>query len=267
MQAFPANSANMALGGFGPVNKNLDLERIHGTGAEGFTDYNTGKTPEYDFKKRPSADRQLSFDPKMRVEMLHGEESLGLGTSTFLEGAPASRKDIQRQTSETEQAATEGGGLSRTKSLAQRFRGISQPRRGDGPRITSPDARYSPRAFGPRSPDIGVASSTTPTSAIPKAQSAGGVGRMTKADEQNPFFNEYDEAYEKKGTTIKIAAEQKEQKEQSAAHVRSPSSPGAPALERRVTSDGVEDREQKSSFLSRVKSLKGGKRRVERPAP
>lgn len=239
MHAFAANSANMALGGSGPVNKNIDLEKIHGTGAEGFTDYNTTN----DLKKAQGGDKPVAFDPKARVEILHGEETQGLGTSTFLEGAPASRRDMQRRESENEQSALQGAGLSRTKSLAQRLRGISQPRRyGDG-RIMSPEARY-----GPRSPDNNVKIG---------AQSAGG---MTKSNEQNPFFDDYDEAFEKKGTTIKIAEDAK------AGRPRAPSSPnrGLPLLERRVTTDSAGEASKPSNgFLNRVKSLKGGKRRPE----
>ncbi|KAI7290927.1 hypothetical protein KC315_g19759, partial [Hortaea werneckii] len=39
MQAFGADSMNMVLGGSGPLRSKLDLDKIHGTGVEGFTDY------------------------------------------------------------------------------------------------------------------------------------------------------------------------------------------------------------------------------------
>jgi hypothetical protein len=247
MSAFPANSANNALGGAGPVNKNIDLDTFHGRGAEGFTDFNTT------VDKRPELEgRSLSFNPKDRADIIHGEETEGLGTSTFLEGAPASRTAIQRRESESHNAAAEGG-LGRKKSIAQRIRGISQPRRhqfGEGnPRITSPEARY---ASNPLSPEVKSA------------------GAYANKSERNPFFDDYDAAYDSKGAAIKSA--ESETKDASA---NSPSSPGPSRnpLTRALTADSVDgqaqgETKQPSGFLSRVKSLKGGRRpRPERPAP
>ncbi|KAF2738824.1 Pal1-domain-containing protein [Polyplosphaeria fusca] len=249
MHAFPKDSANNMLGGSGPINKNIDLETFHGRGAEGFTDYGRAGN-ENEFKKRPGMDeRAFSFNPKDRVEIVHGEESVGLGTSTFLEGAPASRTAIQRRESDYEKQAVDGG-LGRKKSIAQRIRGISQPRRGfaDGnPRITSPEARYGP---GARSPEAPL-----------QTQSAGGPA---KQNEPNPFFDDYDEAYEKKGASIKFA-----ESEVVGDPVKSPSSPRN-GLTRAMTTESVEsprDEKPASGFLTRMKSLKGGRRqRPERPA-
>lgn len=248
MEAFPLGSANNALGGSGPVNKNIDLETFHGRGAEGFTDFGTGG-PEY---KRPQIDgRSISFNPKDRDDIVHGEATVGLGTSTFLEGAPASRTAIQRRDSESRHAAIADGGLGRKKSIAQRIRGISQPRRayGDGPRIMSPEARYG--GGSPGSPM--------------QVQSAGGIG---KAGERNPFFDDYDAAYDKKGAAIKVA-----ESETREGPIKSPSSPaggGRNPLTRAMTADSagaVEESKPQSGFLNRVKSLKGGRRpRPERPA-
>jgi hypothetical protein len=222
------------------VNKNIDLERFHGVGAEGFHDYAGAGIDAY---KRPAAERTISFDPTSRVEPVHGEESVGLGTSTFLEGAPASRKDIQRRESETQDVGM-GGGLGRKKSLAQRIRGISRPERPAG----GFPARYGE-------------SITSPTSPGPQprmAQSAGGPSRANKQQDSNPFDNIYDEAYDKKGASIKIA----EQEQPSAGRTRAPSSPRR-ALERRVTADSAEEPKPTGGFLNRVKSLKGGRRRRE----
>lgn len=230
MHAFPAGSANNSLGGSGPVNQKIDLDRIHGRGAEGFSDFG-GAESQW---KKPGQENEFSV--KGRDDIMHGEQSHGLGTSTFLEGAPASRKAIEEE-SEKQRALAESG-LGRKKSIAQRFRGISQPRRyGDGPRITSPEARYAPG----RSP-------TGPYSAGPIAQ--------TKATEQNPFFaDDYDKAYEAKGATIKS----------SETDTKDPSSPGRNPLTRAVTTDSLPSptTEPKPSggFLNRVKSLKGGRRR------
>ena len=284
MEAFAKDSANNVLGGSGPLNKDIDFAQFHGRGAEGFTDYSTSATanplaepvsfgpnvgpnaPAQDNRRiRPTGDRASAFNPTARISHVHGEESLGLGTSTFLEGAPAARAAIQRRQSETDEVpGVENGGLGRKRSLAQKIRGISnanreRPFRPSG-RVTSPDALE--RATSPTSPG--------------RVQSAGGMPRI---QESNPFFNDYDAAYEKKGQKIKIAEERNRRdsigdgEEQinvdAAARSRAMSSPKrAPApgiLERRVTNDGTtvataESKESGGGFLSRVKSLKGGKR-------
>lgn len=243
MHAFPLNSANNALGGSGPVNDKIDLDKIHGRGAEGFTDFGGAQTQ---FKTRPD----LTFGPKEPADIVHGDESHGLGTSTFLEGAPASRTAIEQRESENQRAMADGG-LGRKKSIAQRIRGISQPRRDfEGrPRITSPSARF------------GTAQS--PTGPL----TTGGSHASNKANESNPFFDDYDEAYERKGATIKVT--EPDNKE----GMSSPASPGGGsrnALTRAMTSDSIpspkEPKPAGGGFLNRVKSLKGGRRpRPERP--
>ena len=279
MQAFPANSANNALGGSGPVNKNIDMAQFHGRGAEGFTDFsasgvrtntnipNDNTEPHESYHgasapvvrlgpgPKPGVDPP-SFNPTTIVEPVHGDESMGLGTSTFLEGAPASRAALQRRESDTDGSGFGGGGgLSRKKSLAQKIRGISNSNRNGGAgRMTSPET----------APQEGR---TTPTEVL----SAGGMPRIK---ESKPFFSDYDEAYEKKGARIQIAEEQNRiggERSVGGGRARAPSSPmrAAPnVLERRVTNDGymssVRDYEgdgkSGSGFLSRVRSLKGGRR-------
>ncbi|EER26402.1 hypothetical protein CPC735_005740 [Coccidioides posadasii C735 delta SOWgp] len=161
MQAFPKDSRNMALGGAGPNNTNIDLNLFHGRGEEGYADFSkTSRAPE-------------RFDPTARVEPIHGAESMGLGTSTFLEGAPASRSAIERRQSETEAQALQNAGLQRKKSLAQKIRGINT-RAGAG-RVTSPEPllRMSP------------------------------VSGPSRRNDKNPFFQDYDEAYDLKGARIR----------------------------------------------------------------
>ena len=197
MQAFPEGSANMALGGAGPLHSRLDLDRFHGRGEEGFQDYgNTRK-----------ADTAQLINPHDRTEMVHGEESYGLGTSTFLEGAPASKNALQRRESEEQ-----------TTTQEESFGGAGGPAR----------AVY------------------------------------TKENEVNPFDNEYDAAFEKKGTQIKIA----EQEKPNIGRARAPSSPRGPSLTRSMTADaavrtsGEEEKPSGGGFLHRMKSLKGGGRRA-----
>lgn len=227
MEAFPVGSANNSLGGSGPLNSKIDLDRIHGRGAEGFTDFGSHDTEI----KKPRVEAE--FSAKGRSDIIHGEQTHGLGTSTFLEGAPASRKAVQQDMEAQRQM--EASGLGRKKSIAQRFRGISQPRRayGEG-RITSPEARYG-----------NASSPNGPYSAGPLSQ--------TKANETNPFFDEYNQAYDSKGASIK------------ATEANGQSSPGRNALQRSITADSVgsptNETKPSGGFLNRVKSLKGGRRR------
>lgn len=241
MEAFPAGSANNTMGGSGPVNQHIDLDTFHGRGADAYADFSMAA-------KRPEVERATSFNPKDRDDIVHGEASMGLGTSTFLDGAPASRTAIQRRESETNHEMAQGG-LGRKKSIAQRIRGISQPRRNMGDpnaRIMSPEARYGNGARSPGSPKV--------------VQSAGG---MSRANELNPFFDDYDAAYDNKGAAIK----------ENETRDNTTSSPGQPSrnpLTRAMTTDSFEqpgESKPQSGFLSRVKSLKGGRRRPERPAP
>lgn len=266
MHAFPKDSANNALGGSGPLNKNIDLDRFHGRETEGFNDYSRGANLEsnsgyvhdtYGQMKLRTADQ--AFDAKQKTMPVHGQYSEGLGTSTFLEGAPASKAAMQRRESENEESALGGGGLSRKKSLAQRIRGISQPRRpyGEG-RI------YSPGAMSPESP--------MQSGSI----SAGGRAKM---NETNPFFDDYDEAYEKKGASIRIAETAKpppgDAAERTMGRARAPSSPKRGLTRTRTADSAVDSPIEPSSgggvgggLLSRMKSLKGGRRaRPERRDP
>ncbi|KAF2091829.1 Pal1-domain-containing protein [Saccharata proteae CBS 121410] len=267
MQAFPEGSANNAMGGSGPVNKNINLDRFHGREAEGFNDFGTlpPRPGEVDLPiKKPSSNEPF-YNPKQNIEQVHGDFTEGLGTSTFLEGAPASRRDLQRRDSEEDQKGFQGGGLARKKSLAQRIRGISQPRRDYGGRevggrIQSPESRYEHR---PPPPPPGQASPGGDMRPPPGPQSAGGNLKMY---ETNPFFDDYDDAYEKKGASIKVT------EASSSGRARAPSSPQRPAgLSRTRTtgSSGPADfpeppRTQPSAggggLINRMKSLKGGKR-------
>lgn len=245
MSAFPTNSANNTIGGSGPINSSINLEQFHGLGTEGFHDYSkAGKLMQ----------PQL-INPINRVEPVHGEETMGLGTSTFLEGAPASRQAIQRTQSDNNYVQ---GGLQRKKSLAQRIRGMSQskgryneppPGYSVGP---TPDTRFQERNTN------GVELSDGPMRSpeLPRPQTA-------KEREANPF-DTYEDAYGKKGAAISSATE----KETAVADVapareRALSSPRRAVPERRATADSATDGEAKpagSGFLTRMKSLKGPRR-------
>ena len=222
---------------------------------EAFRDYARGgaNQPQYE-GYAPSKQTANVQSANSKVEPVHGEESMGLGTSTFLDGAPASKAAIQKSKQEEAEAAnftTNGGGLGRKKSIAQKIRGISNSNRGRDYRGAGPQFRSAEPYYSPTSPRY------TP----------GG----TKQTEHNPFFNEFGEEVGKKGD---VNVRERE------AGGRRPSIPAGPErLERRVTSDtiGVANGEepagasaqpkQGGGFLNRVKSLKGGPRRPKAEKP
>lgn len=84
--------------------------------------------PELPAQPQPSGQRGGSteiFDPKGRdYDDYYGQETAGLGASTFLEGTPAPKSALQRRDSEND-SSNANGGLQRKKSLANRFRGRS----------------------------------------------------------------------------------------------------------------------------------------------
>lgn len=113
----------------------FDYNLYHGHIEKSLDFANESLTPAGTYK--PKKDDLTGFDPASRVEPVHGEESMGLGTSTFLEGAPASRAAIgtherERRSSHdggyadgwnSNSGGGAGGGLTRKKSLAQKIRG------------------------------------------------------------------------------------------------------------------------------------------------
>ncbi|KAJ5549411.1 hypothetical protein N7513_006645 [Penicillium frequentans] len=227
MQAFPKNSTNMALGGSGPVNANIDLNLFHGRTEEGFNDYNSG------LSRNPET---VQMDAKTALEPVHGAQTMGLGTSTFLDGAPASRSAIARRESANEAQLAQNGGLQRKKSLAQRLRGKS----GTG-RLASPGRVGSPTEQGTLSPpQLGSSHSAS-----------------SRTNERNPFFqDDLDEEWDKKGSRIAEA------RLEGNGRLRSSSSPKQPTgLERKTTSDRAYEDQQKlnaggGGFLNRMKSLR-----------
>ncbi|KAL2834854.1 Pal1 cell morphology protein-domain-containing protein [Aspergillus cavernicola] len=218
LQAFPKDSSNMALGGAGPNNQNIDLNQFHGRMEEGYNDFSSTRVPD-------NHKNEVSFDPTARIDPVHGSESMGLGTSTFLDGAPASRSAIR----EVQPDPNSAGGLQRKKSLAQRIRGINRP----NGRVGSPQAAY-------RSPG----NATSPR------------------NEGNPFFEDYDDAWDKKAARINSAEETRATPE--GGRVRSSSSPkqGITSLERRHTNErtnsGLEEGKNTGGggFINRMKSLR-----------
>lgn len=230
LAAFAKDSANMSIGGSGPLQARADHSTFMGNGTEeAFTDYATS------ISGAPPTKKDLAlFDPHRRASVIHGDETVGLGTSTFLEGTPAARAAVQKAEQESALQNQEGG-LQRKKSLAQRIRGMNRPPRGEfGPsgRLTNPEGVYRDHS----------------TSA----------SMSSARNETNPFFAEYEPS--------KDGEEQITVRKMSQAGPGSPASPPLPgSLERRSTTDalgGPEQQPKKSGggLLTRMKSLKGGPR-------
>lgn len=249
MQAFPEGSANMALGGSGPLNSRLNLDRFHGRGEESFSEFAVARRNDTNI-----------INPTDRAPQVHGNETSGLGTSTFLEGAPASRSALQRRESQNQQEMA-GGGLSRKKSLAQRLRSRAM-------------SNSRPQQNEPRSPEGRYGSMSDDSPPQLKASSAGGIPRtrFNRENEINPFDNDYQNAYDRKGAQIKSA--EMEKNGTSVTFARE--SPDGGAAVRIVTSEepsvgGVRplsrddaDRSPNNAngggFLNRMRSIKGGRR-------
>lgn len=212
----------MALGGAGPNNSNIDLNLFHGRMEEGYNDFSTSGLQR---------SGTVNFDPTQRVEPIHGNASYGLGTSTFLDGTPASRAAIARRQSENEQQIAQDGGLQRKKSLAQRLRGKS----GTGRVISTTDGGLPSPAQAP----MGSSHSAS-----------------SRGNERNPFFQDQDEEWDKKGSRI-----QESQLEVGNGRVRSSSSPKqSTGLERKSTNERGYDETKLNAggggFLNRMKSLR-----------
>lgn len=245
MQAFPKDSLNNSIGGSGPLNARPDYRTLMGNGDdEAFQEFSS-KAGGQPTDKLPIVPQVGVFDPLKRSSVLHGDQSLGLGTSTFLEGTPATRTAIQRREVEKEKDVQDNP-LQRKKSLAQRFRSINR---------------------GPRDPNASRAFSTD-----------GGPGSSQSANGRyNTETNPFDEFDSKRGEDVLTV------RRKDSSGFQSPNSPprGVP-LERRSTTDGNDESapikipssrppipaevappKPSGGLLSRVKSLKGGRR----PAP
>jgi len=215
----------------------------------------------------PSA--TTTFDPSSNVEPVYGEESFGLGQTTFLDGAPAPASAIRRE-SEAEAAAAAqqmgaagaSAGLSRKKSLAQRFRGNSNPSGDRGDRGGT---------------KIGGGGEPPPYGSGGGSLSAGGMAKIAEA---NPFFGEFDDAQAQKGARVGVSERAGNAGEASASGngvaAAAGRKPMPNALSRSMTADSglgaghrrtgsdrsLGEGEPKSGggFLGRMKSLRGRRR-------
>ena len=239
MQAFPKDSLNNSLGGAGPLNAQADHSTFMGNATdEAFRDFATGSKASNGYYPPSTRDKEPAiFNPGARHDIVHGDETHGLGTSTFLEGTPAARSAIVRHQAEQAQDNMNLG-LQRKKSLAQRIRHINKGQRDFNPsgRMTNPEGAYNRM-----SPD-----------GFPSATSNG--------SDNNPFFSEFAKGEES------ISVRRRE-------GALSPTGPptgvrrgsAGGALERRATTDAAPSFDEPASakptgILGRMKSLKGGRR-------
>lgn len=137
VMAFPADGPNNSIAGASNFDKNqqmnlafgyddandskLDGERSHlkGDGKEVVPVIKTNRvsndpqTSMYTPKQNPSV---IAFDSTQKAEPVHGSTTAGLGSTTFLDGAPAPKGN-------DDFLAPPNGGLGRKKSLVQRLKG------------------------------------------------------------------------------------------------------------------------------------------------
>lgn len=150
--AFAKDSTAMTMAAGPPVQPVYFGDHLNA--AESFSDYGGSG-----LKTRPDAGlRAASFDPTSLTDPIHGYESVGLGTSTFLEGAPASRSAmLARTTSDnssknenrpraTSDYASGASGLGRKKSVLQKIRGAYRDRSNEPIERVIPGESYSPPA-------------------------------------------------------------------------------------------------------------------------
>lgn len=251
----------MVMGGKANVDKHMHAQHtnMYGHVDDAVNDY-TNKalakqpgTDPYD-SSRPAQRRQESFDPNTKVEPIHGVETTGLGTSTFLDGTPAPASAIRRESESQEDHA--GGGLGRKKSIAQRLKSVrGRDRSNSSGVVQSPEPTYN-----------------RTTSPAAKTLSGGGLARIQeKGTEKNPFFNEYDSAYDQQGERIRAAnvgvavtLEDKgsaPSKPMPAALTRSVTEGStAPQHQRTASDNSMEAPKQGNGFLGRMKSLRSKKK-------
>ncbi|KAI1001720.1 hypothetical protein K3495_g6483 [Podosphaera aphanis] len=243
MKAFPKDSLNNVLGGGGPINKRPDHATFLGNNdEEAFKDYSKGGSNYGEFElytggvngSTPAHIRRESnvVSATTRVEPIHGEETLGLGTSTFLEGAPASKTAMQRRKSESPPPENN---LSRSKSLAKKIRGINVPRREHAPWLPSPDfSSPEARTFGATKADRRSTDSEVSKGGDPAHAKKDSV--VVIVEPEKPSIHNRENGHRTTGPPDYLAAD----------------APGEMLTAK--TSSG---------FLNRVKSLKAGPRKVK----
>lgn len=138
--AFPADGPNNSIRGVGAVNKDATLNYIQGRREDEDDDLYTTSVASQNYSRTYKNDSQSTlaavkpgtditqFDANMKAEPVHGQTTLGLGSSTFLDGAPVAAKTLEEEQSKQYQS------LGRKKSLKQRITGDAPPAGTNGQR-------------------------------------------------------------------------------------------------------------------------------------
>lgn len=144
VMAFPIDGPNSTIKGLGPNNsKEHTINTVLGTNNPDFDDddvIENGYTNDPDTRKairnKVTFDAPLVvIDAKTQQEQIHGSTTLGLGSSTFLEGAPASAAAKQ------EELKFDQAQLSRKKSLSRRL--LSSGNNGNVPSRNNTTSNYN----------------------------------------------------------------------------------------------------------------------------
>lgn len=129
VMAFPIDGPNNSIAGAANVDKDAQMKLAFGNydARDEYTDSEIKENPPviktnrvtndpstsiYTPKQNPSV---INFDSQGKAEPIHGESTAGLGSTTFLNGAPAPK-------AADDHLNVNNGGLARKKSLAQRLR-------------------------------------------------------------------------------------------------------------------------------------------------
>ena len=142
--AFPVNGANNTLSGGNDVSRSHATEdRIFARGEdEAFKAFSSSTVSQHEKQQEQKkllanknnnnnanntittsriGEAPVLFDPAVKANPVHGDKSLGLGTSTFLEGTPVPQSHVAKD-AEASQQQQQQQGLSRKKSFVQRLR-------------------------------------------------------------------------------------------------------------------------------------------------
>lgn len=143
--AFPLNGANNSLA----VNINRDRYATESSilmqgENPAYRDFSAGGAPGSSRTAGISKSSAVVVDPTARSVQIHGDTTMGLGSSTFLEGTPASKTAVETA------AQQASANILRKKSLVNRLRGQSNSAAPPRPLRLNTEQPTSPTTGAPR---------------------------------------------------------------------------------------------------------------------
>jgi len=259
MKAFAADSANNSLGGKMPIRKAGGYVDVNGLELkESHEDYNVAPklNPREERETEPSTMGEKPnyfgyINYTERSNSIYGVESTGLGTSTFLEGAPASASAQTAQEQYEEVGNLPPSGLVRKNTLVNRIRALSAPKQ--------PEDLYEQRSAS-------LGSSYPPRPNVFVAQSAGGQARLGMDPAKDPFLDNAGECANESLINTRDADVDRIDRSGSVGIVRPPAltrSMTADSAQRQGSVPAVPSMPQYNSrgFIGRMKSFRSGNRR------